>query len=219
LINRLELDNLTARSPISLEDVWKSITVECFELKGLEPGVLGCRFLYSPPSTFTKNNNQLLIAGMNPGKEADMDDRAYPRKDCNAYLWETWTRNRNYQDRVCNFVKRLALALGESDWQQFFNNTVTSNFLPFRSESDAALGQARRRARIFAQKLWLRLIPQLGIRTVVCFGGPAREGFTPVLVKLGLGDRLLPLRHSRCGFATATEIERARKLVAEEHRL
>ncbi len=201
-------------STVSLNDVWKSITVECSELKGLSRGVIGCRFLYSPPSTFT-NNNQLLIAGMNPGREVDMSDRAYPRKDCNAYLWETWTRNRDYQDRVCNFVKRLTLALGESNWQQFFNNTVTSNFLPFRSESDAALGQARQPARIFAQKLWLRLIPQLGIRTVVCFGGPARDGFTPVLVKLGLGDRLLPLRHSRCGSVTDAEIERARKLLEE----
>jgi hypothetical protein len=194
--------------------VWKGITAECSELKGLSHGVTGCRFLYSPRSTFT-DNNKLLIAGMNPGREADMDDRAYPRQDCNAYLWEEWTRPNGYQKRVCDFVRRLALAVGESDWQQFFNNTVTSNFLPFRSESDAALGRARQRAKEFAHNLWLQLIPQLGIRTVVCFGGPARKGFAPVLDELGLGDRLLSLPHSRCPAVTDAEIERAGKLFTE----
>src|ERR1035437_1838953 len=139
---------------VSLDDAWKKITLKYSELKKLSPGVLGCRFLYSPRSTFTTNNG-LLIAGMNPGREADMDDRAYPRKDCNAYLWEEWTRSGGYQDRVRNFVERLARALGQSDWQEFFNNTVTSNFLPFRSESYPALGSALRPAKAFAHELWL----------------------------------------------------------------
>lgn len=202
-----------AHSIISLEDVRTKIIAECSELQRLSSGVLGWRFLYSPKSTF-KDNNGLLIAGMNPGKEVDMDDRAYPKKDCNAFLWEVWTKNRDYQSRVCNFVERLAVARGESDWRGFFNNTVTSNFLPFRSEGDKDLRSARRPAKKFAHELWLQLIPQLGIRTVVCFGASAREGFIRVLAERvlaerGLGDRLLPLRHSRCGLVTPAEIERA----------
>lgn len=211
-------------SSLSL-DAWKKITVKCAELKGLSRGVLGCRFLYSPQSTFTKNNG-LLIAGMNPGKEADMDDRAYPRKDCNAYLWETWTGGGAYQRRVCNFVERLARALGQSDWQGFFNNTVTSNFLPFRSESYEALGSARRPAKEFAHDLWLQLIPQLGVRMVVCFGTPAKKGFARVLAQLDIANQpellplqhsagLFPLQHSRCPPVTDAQIEKAKTLFEE----
>jgi hypothetical protein len=198
---------------VSLDDAWKKITLKYSELKKLSPGVLGCRFLYSPRSTFTTNNG-LLIAGMNRGREADMDDRAYPRKDCNAYLWEEWTRSGGYQDRVRNFVERLARALGQSDWQEFFNNTVTSNFLPFRSESYPALGSALRPAKAFAHELWLQLIPQLGVRTLVCFGSDAKAGFAQVIAKLDVWSQpgLLPLQHSRCGRVTDAEIEMAKRL-------
>jgi hypothetical protein len=151
---------------------------------------------------------------MNPGKEADMSDRPYPRKNCNAYLWEAWTGTGDYQNRVRDFVERLARVRGYTDWQGFFNNTLTSNFLPFRSESDGALGPARQPAKVFAHALWLRLIPQLGIRAIVCFGSPAKAGFERVIAELGVKSQpeLLPLRHSRCGLVTNADIARAKTL-------
>lgn len=202
-------------TPIStIDEIWTEITSKCTELKSTSKGILGCRFLYSPCITFTTNNG-LLIAGMNPGKEADMDDRAYPKKQRNAYLWETWAGNGDYQKRVCNFAQRLAGELSIRDWHAFFNNTLTSNFLPFRSASDAELGSARRPAKAFARHMWSKLLVQLQIRTIVAFGGPAERGFNGVINELPSHQRpkLLGLQHSRCGFVTDSEVSQAKALI------
>lgn len=201
---------------LTLENVWEKILTKCSELKEVSSGVLGCRFLYSPKATFLSSNG-LLIAGMNPGKERDMSDRPYPARDHNAYLWETWAGSADYQSRVRDFVQRLAIEAGEPDWKAFFDRTLTSNFLPFRSESDSTLGMARRSAKAFSHGLWSELLPHLGVRMVVAFGSPAGAGFARVISNMPESQRpsLLRLQHSRCGYATDEEITRAKQMFEE----
>jgi hypothetical protein len=169
------------------EDIWAEIVRETALLKTLSPGVDGCRFLYSSRDTFDRNTG-LLIAGINPGREEDMRDRSFAENGRNAYLGETWSRS-PYQLRIKALMEAIYRHFGvaEADLEAAINQTLTANFMPFRSNRSSDIrGEAGRLARSYSTDLWCRILPKARVRAVVCSGDLAFRGFSKVCSKVGL---------------------------------
>src|ERR1700676_30061 len=130
---------------MDLYAMWLDIQEETARLKHVNPAVLGCRFLYSPEETLTTNNG-LLLAGMNPGIEANMSDRPYPADGRNAYLTEDWGLS-PFRPRMVSFMTGLFEKFGLEDVETAFNQPLTSTFLPFRTARFADLGREGKKAR------------------------------------------------------------------------
>ena len=159
-----------------MRELWDEILAETRALQREAPDVLGARFLYSPQSTLEQNNG-LLVVGMNPGREEDMTDRPYPPDGKNAFLTERWTGS-SYQSTVVEFLEFIAFELDLGVGEEPFQNTLMSNYLPFRTRSyDALSAGVRARAERFADALWRRILRAANIRAIVAMGAPASAAF------------------------------------------
>lgn len=160
----------------------------CSTIDGAAPGfkqldskITGYRFLYSGRSTFERNNG-LMIAGLNPGNEADMSDRFFTNDGRNAYLTETW-RGPNFQPQMLAFMYGLFSEFGtpEPDIERAYDETLVSNWIPFRSARFNTLPEkVKHDLGTFASKLWTAALPQAKVRAIVCCGEEAYRGFASV---------------------------------------
>jgi hypothetical protein len=164
---------------------WREIARKAARLRTIDNAVLGCRFLYSPPWTLLQNTG-LLVVGINPGREADMRDRPYPDRDANAYLWEDWGVSR-YRYAMLGLMRAIYRHYGAADSDTAINATLTSNFIPFRSARFSEITKDVRADMIsFSIDMWRTLLPQTGVRAVLCAGQVAWDGMYRVCRDIGL---------------------------------
>lgn len=115
-----------------------------------------------------------------------------------------------YARRVCRLFQAIADALGEgSAWRSLMDETLTSNFCPFRSR---AWPPEHRTAETvaFSQDLWRSLCAHLRPRVLLCLGKDAQRAFTAVYEDLGFcwagASRRMPTGWGRTAFTWQTLI-------------
>ena len=135
---------------------------------------------------------------MNPGREIDMRDRPYPEDDRNAYLTEDWGTS-PFRPRMVAFMTGLFREFGLEDTELAFNQTLTSNFLPFRTARFADLRDERKHAREYGAWLWSEILPLVSVRAIICCGEPSWNGFWKVCYRLRLEIPVIQLTHASSG--------------------
>jgi hypothetical protein len=143
---------------------------------------LGCaygwRFLYTPANTLMRPNG-LMFLGLNPGGCGSSVVRTV--EEGNAYRVEYWKNEpkklpNSLQNQVRAFFQLLAQSqLGERashDCKRLMDETLTSNFCPFRSPSwtEFRPKKARVAAIDFSIMLWAEIIPEVRPRVIFCMG-------------------------------------------------
>lgn len=129
---------------------------------------LGCSFLYTPKKTFT-GGARIVFLGINPGG-AKREDNVPSVERGNAHHSEPWGANGKYipvQIQVQQFYKLFAEQLNPSDkclWKSLMDETLQSNFIPFRSPDVNHLHEAQK-SRSFACALWKEIFSKLFVQT------------------------------------------------------
>jgi hypothetical protein len=168
-----------------VKGLWYEIKAETVRLQKESDKILGCRFLYSSHRTFQRNTG-LLIAGINPGKEKDMRDRAYPEGNINAYLSDDEWSGSPFRSRMVDLMRGIYAHYGILDTDGAINATLTSNLVPFRTHRFNLRGATREQALGFSKDLWARALPLCGIRAVLCTGEVSYRGFLQVAKRPGI---------------------------------
>jgi hypothetical protein len=142
---------------------------------------LGWRFLYSPTATLSPDT-RIMFLGLNPGGGV-FEAPIAGVEDGNAYRVETWPRNGpRLQAEVQALFQALANELdAPGDWRRIMDNTLTSNFCPFRSRSWDALPSKDPAIR-FSENRWTPLLQGLSPMLVICNGSGVLDAFEPVLL-------------------------------------
>jgi len=167
--------------PSTFDAICATIADAAKTVKGRDPAITGYRFLYSARETFTKNNG-LMLAGLNPGNEADLSDRNYASDGRNAYRTEAWTGKR-FQPEMVRFMTELfgELDVTQQDLEKCFDQTLTSNWIPFRAGRFSKLcPETQAELRRFATQLWTWALPETGVRAIICCGQECYDGFAAV---------------------------------------
>lgn len=121
---------------------------------------LGWRFLNTPKSTFS-SKTRMVFMGLNPG-----GDSFYPPAPSvergNAFRVEKWPGNGpSHQREVQNLFHKIAIASAyPGGGTALMDETLTSNFCPFRSPSWDALPK-KIEAIQFSNQLWGEIFAQL----------------------------------------------------------
>jgi hypothetical protein len=148
---------------------------------------LGWRFLYTPRRTLDAPR-RLLFVGTNPGGSSY--EAPQPSVETgNAYRVEThWGSGSQHQSQVRRLYEELARRLERDDTEPLMDETLVSNFCPFRSPSWDALVN-RERSVAFSQELWRdvwhRVLGPVERPVMICNGIQARRLFRPVLERPG----------------------------------
>lgn len=146
----------------------------------------GCRFLYTPASTFGKHTKVLFVA-LNPKGTEVRNDFREDYKDGNAFRLEKWGRNHErlnqLQNQVCAFYSLLGERL-KTNPNDLMDQTMASNFCPFASPSWADLAN-REETLKFCSELWKEILPHLQPRVVVTIGSDAENQFCELLKSRG----------------------------------
>ncbi len=130
---------------------------------------LGWRFLYTPASSLTCPNGFLLL-GINPGGDRFAVSETF--EEGNAYILEQWSPDGT---RLQWQVKAIFDVLAErflgnrSQGRTLLNETITTNFCPFRSPTWQALPR-KSEAVAFSTGLWRRILAEVTPRVVLCLG-------------------------------------------------
>lgn len=159
----------------------------------------GWRFLYTTAATLACSNG-LLFLGLNPGGDGR---EGYPANVCNAldhgnayYTEKNWdAKGENaLQKQVKLFFELLAKSpLGKNrSSTQLMDETLTSNFCPFRSPSWKVLPR-REEAVSFSTQFWTELLPQTKPRVILCMAGMTYSSIGSLLKKISVkcGDEML----------------------------
>jgi hypothetical protein len=161
------------------DELWRRIAAETQMLRGMTTEILGYRFLYSPRKTLTENNG-LLVAGMNPGVEPDISDRAFG-PDTTKFTAETWPEPM-YHPEEMRYLRWLFGEFRSGD--EAFDGTLMSNYLPFRMRDYKNIdADAMARAREFADKLWTDILAVSHVRAIIAFGLPTQDAFAKLIVQ------------------------------------
>jgi len=124
---------------------------------------LGWRFIYGPKRTL-ENSNGFILFGLNPGGK--FFSKEHSSEKGNAYLIEDWQSNLQKQIKEFFeiFCKRKKLN------QKFFlNNTLTSNFIFFRSPDFDSLPHKEDCVN-FSRTLWQKIFKLHMPRVILCIG-------------------------------------------------
>jgi hypothetical protein len=139
---------------------------------------LGWRFLYSPARTLAPET-RLATVGANPGGR--IYERPSPSvEEGNAYRVETWPGAGQgglnpLQTQIGLFYKALARKLPDSSPARLMDDTLATNFCPFRSPSWDSLAN-RTESIAFSRELWRTILGFVSPSVLVCLGElPARE--------------------------------------------
>ena len=139
---------------------------------------LGWRFLYSPARTLDPKT-RLATVGANPGGRR-YDPPSPSVEEGNAYRTESWpgggARGLNpLQSQIGLLYDALAARLPRTSADELMDDTLASNFCPFRSPSWDLLAN-RTESIAFSRDLWKDILGFVTPSAIVCLGDrPARE--------------------------------------------
>jgi hypothetical protein len=149
---------------------------------------LGWRFLYSPAKTFSSKTRIWLI-GTNPG--GCHFERSKPSVEKgNAYRVEPWDGGRlnPLQKQVCAFYSIVSKAIPGSDFATLMDETLSANFVPFRSASWAKLRQKRTSIQ-FARSIWAEILAFIRPDVIVTMGSEIMRQIDSLLEASGSSVR------------------------------
>jgi hypothetical protein len=132
--------------------------------------------------------NGLMFLGLNPGGE---DRDGAPDSLCqaiekgNAYYTELWRKlegKHPLQIQVQELFKSLMKSplWKVGSFEQLLDETLTSNFCPFRSRSWAKMARKEEAIR-FSTELWAEVLPEIKPRVIICMGRVAYSQLGKVL--------------------------------------
>lgn len=130
---------------------------------------LGWEFLYTPAITLGCPNGFLLL-GINPG--GDSFGITESVEEGNAYLVQQWSPDgTRLQNQVKAFFDVLAGTFvgGPGQGTALLNETLTTNFCPFRSPTWRQLPR-QAEAIVFSSNLWNQLLSEITPRVILCMG-------------------------------------------------
>jgi len=206
------------------------IQIAKIDRKYIEIKELGCaygwRFLYTPKDTLMYPNG-LMFLGLNPGGHGSAENTVESVENGNAYRVEYWKDQSKkllnpLQKQVQAFFDLLAQSrLGERashDSKRLMDETLTSNFCPFRSPSWAKFRpkEARDAAVAFSTDLWTEIIPKIKPRLILCMGSTQYSHLNGLLENIssecgieehlptGWGDIQFAIRQYKCAGRTTT---------------
>ena len=179
--------------------VCERIALGAAQIRRIDDNITGWRFLYTARETLTENNG-LMVAGINPGGEADMSDRGFSADGKNAYRTEKWDGPK-YQREMVEFLNEVYKFLGvsENGLESAFDRTLATNFVPFRSAQFSTLSpETQALARHFARALWTDVLPLTNVRAILCCGQETYDGFKEVRSRCDTGRdlQLVPMVHA-----------------------
>lgn len=131
---------------------------------------LGWRFLYSPASTLSIDSRMLFV-GDNPGGSTFVPP-IRSVEEGNAYRVELWPGGRSggpnpLQKQVCGLFKILSRKLdSQIQWHELMDQTLTSNFCPFRSPSWPP--EHKEESMAFSYRLWSRIFDNICPSVLIC---------------------------------------------------
>jgi|GEM_PF-5328781 len=169
------------KNDVLLHSTILNISAETEAFRRDDPNISGYRFLYSSKESFSVNCG-LMLAGINPGHEDDMSDRGFTADGRNAYRTEAW-KGPKFQPQMVHFMRALFrdLRVPDVEFEKYFDSTLTSNLTPFRSRRFKNLSpESQQRAITFGVTLWSTVLPDLGIRAIICCGDDCYNGFKEV---------------------------------------
>ncbi len=173
---------------------------------------LGWRFLYGPPSSLLCPNGVMLV-GINPGETFSVRASVEPG---NAYLVEHWSRDgTNLQAQVLQLFEVFARYIGRGrSGRELLDETLTTNFCPFRSPTWAQLSR-KREAVNFSRQFWANLVPRINARLIISMGRLPFRQFQRVLTTFASGPavRELPTGWGKLTFCLQTYSHGTRKIV------
>lgn len=127
----------------------------------------GWRFLYGPRNTLT-NHNGLSIFGLNPAGNKYSVTESVGKG--NAYRIETWSSARKLQQQIILLFVNISNNLKEKlDWKELLDQTLTSNFIPFRSPNIKKLPD-KINCIDFSENLWKRTFHNSSLKVIICIG-------------------------------------------------
>lgn len=149
---------------------------------------LGWRFLYSPASTLS-TNPRILFVGDNPGG-SDFEAPVASVEEGNR-RFKPWPRGKNgelnpLQKQVCELFRVVSKKLDhQTSWQDLMDETLTSNFCPFRSPS-WPLNHRQEESMAFSFRLWTRMFQYISPSVLICMSrNPSHKYFRKVLNNKG----------------------------------
>jgi hypothetical protein len=181
--------------PTALEGTLFDSLVERFERAYVDlRHSLGWRFLYTPRRTFDAPSH-LLFVGMNPGRNpaASQHVGSVPSVEAgNAYRVETdWgARGTGHQEQVRLLYRELARRLGRDDVELLMDETLASNFCPFRSSAWDALPNPKESIEFSFElwrDVWRHVLGHVERPVMICNGKDALSYFSTVLESQGAG--------------------------------
>jgi hypothetical protein len=149
---------------------------------------LGWWFLYSPASTLSVNT-QMFFLGDNPGGKNYEEPIASVEKG-NAYRVELWPGGKNGAPNPLQMqVRKLFMILSEKlghqpPWSDLMDQTLTSNFCPFRSPEWKLLPR-QEESLAFSRRLWSSILDYTSPSVIVCNGKNSFKHFTSLMVSKG----------------------------------
>ena len=133
---------------------------------------LGWRFLYSPAKTLSVNT-RILFIGKNPGGSSYVSPIASVEEG-NAYRVERWGKHNAYnplQGQVHKLFGVLSQKLGRVSATDLMDDTLTSNFCPFRSSGWSTLHR-KSESLSFSVNLWSWIFDHVSPTVIICNGTP-----------------------------------------------
>jgi hypothetical protein len=147
---------------------------------------LGWRFLYSSSRTLS-SNVPIFFAGLNPGGNSPEKPIASVEKG-NAYRVEPWKNGHHHnklQQQVCLLYEKVANKLGTVNRDILMDNSLVTNFCPFRSSDWKSLPN-RKMSEEFSRKLWLNILTHIVHPSVfICLGKQTFNEFRNLLLQMG----------------------------------
>lgn len=150
---------------------------EAYEMLEME---LGWRFLYTPASTLDCPNGTMLV-GLNPG--GDECEITPSVEEGNAYLVESWPGDgailQNQVQQFFGVLYRAGTVPGSSP-REALNETLTTNYCPFRAPTWNELSQ-KKDAKRFSDQFWRWLLPKIEPGLILCMGRKPYRLFQDIL--------------------------------------
>ena len=150
---------------------------------------LGWCFLHSSKKTLT-SSTKLMFVGINPGGGGSstpipsLPPSQFIQASCeegNAYRVKDWGETgRQHQNEVQKMFRRLSSVGIGTSWEDLMDNTLTSNFCPFRSPGGGWTRQDRddkKEAVQFSYELWSDILPHLEPKVIICDGNGGDSAF------------------------------------------
>ena len=152
----------------------------------------GWSFLYTGPETYNPEQ-KFMFVGLNPGGEHISPAHKNYSYGCyianspnsNAYLDEDWGIGKgeaSLQKQMQSFFKALCAELQIDDWEEYMKNSLSMNFIPFRSSSWASL-QKKKEVLEFTDEIWKEIIHYIEPRAILTMDNITRDKIFHMLIK------------------------------------